>query len=193
MLTRRSCICLPRRRSSVPLHLRKNGQQQIQLSSFGGGRRGGGSQFLSRLSSNQVLFAIIGANSLVYLAWNQSNSNYRLRAFMNNNFLLSSGGVWRDGRIHTLLTSMFSHQSLTHIGANMLTLYFFGSSAAAMLGARQFLSLYLGGGLFSSLCSVVWPKIVPDWCPASLKPSRYASVLGASGAGSALFYFCKGY
>jgi len=46
---------------------------------------------------------------------------------MMRNFVLHTDNV-RAGRAHTMLTSVFSHVSLTHLGFNMLTLYFFSRS-----------------------------------------------------------------
>ena len=135
------------------------------------------------VNNDKVIYGLIGINATVFAGWYQAQSDYHLRNLMNQNFLLSYYGVWRNWRVHTLLTSVFSHQSIGHLAGNMLTLYFFGTSAIAMLGARQFLSLYLGGGLFSSLCTVTWPDLIPHSWPASWQRSRYAPALGASGAG----------
>jgi membrane associated rhomboid family serine protease len=136
------------------------------------------------ISDGKVIFGLMGMNATVFAGWYQAQYDYRLRNFMNKNFLLSYYGVWHDLRMHTLVTSVFSHQSLGHLAGNMLTLYFFGSSAIAMLGARQFLGLYFGGGVFSSLCTAAWPDLIPASWPASWQRSRYAPALGASGAGT---------
>ena len=104
-----------------------------------------------------------------------------LRRFMNSHFTVSSGGVIKQGRVHTLLTAMFSHQSGWHLFANMFTLYFFGSEALLLLGARRFLSLYIGGGIFSSFCHVAWPHF-PHEAGLEVLFQRHAAGLGASGA-----------
>lgn len=138
------------------------------------------------VSNKQVIYGIIGLNVGVFGAWTLADINPYLKKIMNNNFLLSYNGFWHNGRVHTLITAVFSHKSLIHLAENMFTLYFFGSSAIAVLGARQFLGLYFGGGIFSSLCAVTWPDLVPSFWPARWKSSRYASALGASGAGGCL-------
>jgi membrane associated rhomboid family serine protease len=142
-----------------------------------------GSSVSFPVSDGNVIFGLIGLNAAVFGAWHLAESDYRKMSMMNKHFLLSYDNFWRQGRVHTLITSVFSHQSIGHIAGNMLTLYFFGSSAVAMLGARQFLTLYMGGGLFSSLCTVTWPDLIPRSWPASWQRSRYAPALGASGAG----------
>ena len=99
---------------------------------------------------DQVLYLIIGMNLVVFIFW----QNSKFRRFMNEHFTVSTVGVLRDGRFHTLITSMFSQYSMGHLAANMITLWFFGGEIVALLGARRFLQLYLGGGLVSSICQV---------------------------------------
>eukprot|EP00292_Cryptomonas_paramecium_P020408 CAMPEP_0113691790 /NCGR_PEP_ID=MMETSP0038_2-20120614/18682_1 /TAXON_ID=2898 /ORGANISM="Cryptomonas paramecium" /LENGTH=177 /DNA_ID=CAMNT_0000613545 /DNA_START=343 /DNA_END=876 /DNA_ORIENTATION=+ /assembly_acc=CAM_ASM_000170 len=103
---------------------------------------------------------------------------------------VSTVGVVRDGRIHTLFTAMFSHHTLGHLAANMLTLYFFGGEIVALLGARRFLQLYLGGGLVSSLCQVSWPVIAPQLnIPGKYRNHPAQPSLGASGAVNSVVAF----
>ena len=132
----------------------------------------------------RVIYGLIGVNAVVFYGWHESQYNYGLQDFMNKNFLLSHNGVWVHSRFHTLVTAVFSHQSLMHFAGNMLTLYFFGPSTLVWLGSRQFLHLYFGSGIFSSLCAVTWPDLIPNSWPASWQMSRYAPSLGASGAGN---------
>ena len=103
-----------------------------------------------REQDNKVLYGIIGTNVAIFCVW--SIEDLSLRRFMRNHFTLSAAAVW--SRPHTLLTSMFSHYDIWHLGANMVSLYFFGASAINLLGARAFLQLYLSGGLFSSKLSL---------------------------------------
>ena len=48
------------------------------------------------------------------------------------------------------MTASFSHRSGFHLLGNMATLFFFGPTAFASLGARAFVGLYLGSGIASS-------------------------------------------
>ncbi|MDZ5619326.1 rhomboid family intramembrane serine protease [Nocardioides bizhenqiangii] len=74
-----------------------------------------------------------------------------------------------DGAYWQLVTSMFSHVEIWHIGFNMLVLYFLGPQLEAVLGRARFLALYLVSGLAGSVC-VYWFS------------NEDTSTLGASGA-----------
>ncbi len=74
-----------------------------------------------------------------------------------------------DGAYWQLLTSMFTHVELWHIGFNMLALFILGPQLEAVLGRARFLALYLLSGLVGSAAVYWWAA------PAS-------STVGASGA-----------
>jgi membrane associated rhomboid family serine protease len=147
-------------------------------------------QFKSKLSNgNNAIYTLIGLNVAVFVAWQvSSKSRYKFR-WMMNNFTVSVNGVFNELKLHTILTSTFSHNDVFHLVANMFTLYFFGTESLAILGLNQFLKLYLGGGILSSLCYITWPFFTPrDW-PARYSTSKYAPALGASGAVSGVVLF----
>lgn len=73
----------------------------------------------------------------------------------------------------TLLTSMFMHGSLMHLGGNMWFLWIFGDNIENDLGRARYLIFYLLSGLFASLAHV----LTNTSGAASLIPC-----LGASGA-----------
>ncbi|MGH7617828.1 MAG: rhomboid family intramembrane serine protease [Gemmatimonadaceae bacterium] len=68
----------------------------------------------------------------------------------------------------TLVTYMFLHGGLMHIGFNMYALFMFGPRVEERLGARRFLTLYFLSGICGALLSLVF--------------ARNAQVIGASGA-----------
>lgn len=70
----------------------------------------------------------------------------------------------------TLLTSMFLHANLLHIGGNMLYLFIFGDNVEDRLGHIPYLIFYLCCGLVASISQIIVS-------PASEIPN-----LGASGA-----------
>jgi rhomboid family protein len=70
----------------------------------------------------------------------------------------------------TLVTSMFLHASLLHIGGNMLVLWIFGDNVEDRLGAVRYLALYFACGVVAGLTQVAS-------APQSTLPG-----LGASGA-----------
>jgi uncharacterized protein len=80
----------------------------------------------------------------------------------------------------TIVTSMFTHEDLWHILANMLTLYFFGSFLTRLIGAKNVLAIYLLGGLLGNFLYIMFAYL------HFLNSSPVATVIGASGAVFAL-------
>ena len=118
-----------------------------------------------------ALWGVIGANCLVYLMWQDTS----MRRFMGKHFAVSSAGVLKEGRVHTLVTSLFSHYDPLHLGANMCSLYFFGRQLVPVLGATRLVAMFVGAGVTASIVQVAWPRIAP----AQLRYSEYQLGLGA--------------
>jgi len=86
---------------------------------------------------------------------------------------------------YQVLTHLFVHAGWAHLAFNMLTLFFFGTlvervfscSFGTSKGVVLFLILYAGGGIVSSIYSIVKHK----------NDSRYSAV-GASGAVSSILF-----
>lgn len=76
-----------------------------------------------------------------------------------------------DGAYWELLTSMFSHVQLWHIGFNMLALWVLGPQLELAVGRLRFLALYLVSGLAGGAL-VLW----------ATPSTSFAGTLGASGA-----------
>lgn len=74
---------------------------------------------------------------------------------------------------YRLITAVFLHQEIWHIGFNMLTLWWIGAPLEGLLGRARYLALYLVSGVGSSALVLL------------LAP--YNGVLGASGAVYGLF------
>jgi membrane associated rhomboid family serine protease len=114
-------------------------------------------------------------NIMVFFAWNYATVPET--DFMFNNFLVSWTSLL-DGRVWTLLTSVFSHNMLLHLLLNTFVLMNFGPVIETYLGRKRFIIFYLLAGAFSSLChAAVSAFLLHD-------PSLPA--LGASGAISAV-------
>ncbi|MCT9084080.1 rhomboid family intramembrane serine protease [Streptomyces fulvoviolaceus] len=79
-----------------------------------------------------------------------------------------------DGEWYRLVTSMFTHQEIWHIGFNMMSLWFLGGPLEAALGRARYLALYFVSGLSGSAL-------------AYLLASPSTETLGASGAIFGLF------
>jgi len=139
-----------------------------------------------------VTYTLIGINVLVYLVGaalaNNLISPLPGEYFVNRSTgaLVSIGnpiytfGVQQGTLIFTqplqayrLFTAMFLHESIEHIGLNMLSLFFVGVITERIFGGRRYLVIYLVGGLFAGLVQAVVTPAVPS--------------LGASGAIFAIF------
>jgi rhomboid protease GluP len=65
-----------------------------------------------------------------------------------------------DSRIETLVTSVFLHGSLLHLGFNLLVLWQVGPFLERAVGPARFLPLYVGAGIAGSACSAIWGRFV---------------------------------
>ncbi len=70
----------------------------------------------------------------------------------------------------TLLTSLFLHADIWHLGFNMLFLSAFGAGLEDKIGKGRFLLVYFGGGLIAGLAHILF------------HPFSDAPTIGASGA-----------
>ena len=70
----------------------------------------------------------------------------------------------------TLLSSMFMHGGILHLGGNMLYLWIFGNNIEAALGRARFLFFYLFCGVIATLAHVI------------SEPESTIPMVGASGA-----------
>ncbi|WP_406143414.1 rhomboid family intramembrane serine protease [Streptomyces anulatus] len=81
--------------------------------------------------------ALVGDLTLLGLAWDPSPPPGSVE------------GV-AEGQWYRLVTSMFLHQEVVHIGFNMLGLWWLGGQLEAALGRSRYLALYLLSGLAGS-------------------------------------------
>src|SRR5690348_13553525 len=70
----------------------------------------------------------------------------------------------------TILTSMFLHGGLLHVGGNMLYLWIFGDNVEDTLGHGRFLIFYLASGVIAAVAQV------------ALRADSPIPMIGASGA-----------
>ena len=121
-------------------------------------------------STPWVTYALIALNVGVFVSYYGLFANEAwLYAFFADWALipaqLTSGGSWVP-----LLTSMFLHGGLLHLGGNMLFLYIFGDNLEEAFGRLGFLAFYLACGVAAALA-----QVLPN--PGSAIP-----MVGASGA-----------
>jgi membrane associated rhomboid family serine protease len=70
----------------------------------------------------------------------------------------------------TILTSMFLHAGLLHLGGNLLYLWIFGNNIEDVMGRLRFLAFYLACGTAGALAQV------------AARPGSQVPMIGASGA-----------
>ena len=92
----------------------------------------------------RAVTTLIGANAAIYCGWQLPNERFQ-KNVMVRHFLLTPANI-NSGRLHTTITSAFSHTDTTHLLSNMLALYFFGSRVASAIGPVRLLGVYLFGG-----------------------------------------------
>ncbi len=125
---------------------------------------------------------ILVINIIIFILWNFRISAFFDLQFMYNNFLVSYTAI-ADGRYWTLLTSVFSHNTIMHLLLNLFVLKSFGTVIEQILGTARFVTFYLIAGIFSSLCHAL--------VSAYLLGELNLPALGASGAISGIvIIFC---
>jgi membrane associated rhomboid family serine protease len=117
---------------------------------------------------------LIGVNVAIYLLgaaqggglFDPGNSIYHAGSFYRHAVLF---GPWvADGGWYRLVTSMFLHENLLHIGFNMFALWVIGIPVEQYLGRARYLGLYFVSGLAGSA--------------GALLQAPHTPILGASGA-----------
>lgn len=119
-----------------------------------------------------VTFALIGANTLIYLISlicilaTQGDAEVWI---VNNLWLIPAQSLpW------TYLTSMFVHAGILHLVGNMLFLFLFGCCVEDLVGRWKFLIFYLLGGFAAELVYIV------------MSPEHFASEIPMGGASGAI-------
>ena len=85
-------------------------------------------------------------------------------------FIFTFGLVPADFSLVNVLTSMFVHGGLGHIGGNLLYLWIFGDNVEDRLGHGRFLVFYLATGVVAALSQT------------AMDPASTVPMVGASGA-----------
>ncbi len=115
------------------------------------------------------IWVIIAVNVMVFMA-----------TLIDQNIIFARFGM-QSASINqhpwTFLSYMFVHSGYSHIIFNMLTLYFFGTFAKALVGEGVFLITYFVGGLIGGLFFYLYSMVFGN---------PYNVLVGASGAVYAL-------
>jgi membrane associated rhomboid family serine protease len=114
------------------------------------------------------------------LTWGLILINFAVYFYLAQNPVMDENAIARyavvpaditAGRhLGTLITSLFLHANLLHVGGNMLFLWIFGNNVEERLGEIKFLIVYFAAGLAGSLLQV------------AITPTSTIPLLGASGA-----------
>ncbi|KAL7153069.1 hypothetical protein ABFS83_04G140500 [Erythranthe nasuta] len=165
-------------RSKFPVKIHTRSFFRSFDSQYGGWR----SNF-RRLTTDGVVLGLIVTNVAVFLLWRIARPQ-----FMVNNFMISVDN-FTSGRIHTLITSAFSHTDMWHLISNMVGLYFFGTSIGRSFGPEYLLKLYLSGAIAGSIFYLAYHALIAPLFQSNqmlfTDPSKIPG-LGASGAVNAI-------
>ncbi len=146
-----------------------------------------------RVRTPFVNYILIALNILVYFLYTDeafilSYSTVPAEILSGNDIATGGLGITPIPVYLTLLSSMFMHGGLAHLGGNMLYLWVFGDNLENRMGHVKYLAFYLLTGLIASLSHV----FLSDF----LNKDLLIPSLGASGAisgvlGGYLFLFPK--
>jgi len=76
----------------------------------------------------------------------------------------------------TIVTNMFVHAGFFHLFVNMITLFFFGTFLARLVGQNKFLLLYFGGGILGNIFYILLGE------PISIAVGASGAVYAIAGA-----------
>jgi len=118
-----------------------------------------------------VTYTLIGANVLAFL-WQLSLGANLERALFSIAFIPAR--FWLPGNwvfdALTVVSSMFLHGSLMHIGSNMLYLFIFGDNIEDRLGKPRYILFYFACGFLATYAHAIF------------SPGSRIPAIGASGA-----------
>lgn len=97
-----------------------------------------------------ITYGLIIINVLIYLLVALSN-NYNS---IMNTFCLHGPSI-RNGEFYRLITSMFLHVDIIHLGFNMYSLYLIGSLLECYVGKYKYTFIYFLSGIIGNLLTIV--------------------------------------
>ena len=100
------------------------------------------------IALNLATYAVMGA---LGAGWFQPESMMPYILYGANN-----GAATTDGQWWRLLTSMFMHYGLLHLGLNMYALFQTGHFMERVLGRTSFTLMYLASGIAGGFASIFW-------------------------------------
>lgn len=101
--------------------------------------------------------ALVAANVLVFVAMaGLSGALWHVPAVTLIGWGANYGPMTLGGQPWRLLSALFIHGGLLHVGLNMLALWQAGEVVEELFGRWRFLALYLGAGLLAGVASLAW-------------------------------------
>jgi len=132
-----------------------------------------------------VTIALIAANALVFAAMVLSGvSAFDPTPAQAVKFGADFGPLTLNGQWWRLLSSMFVHFGIIHIGLNMWCLWNLGRAAERLLGRLPYLLAYFVSGIFGSIASVYWH-------PRSAGAGASGAIFGLAGVLVSFVYLKK--
>ena len=123
-----------------------------------------------------VTYLLIGTNALIFLLQLYLEAVGELDLFIYN-WAMIPNNILRGTSLITLVTSMFLHGGITHIGGNMLYLFIFGNNIEEAFGHLRFLVFYLVCGFCASFLHIL--MTINPGIPTLGASGAIAGVLGA--------------
>jgi membrane associated rhomboid family serine protease len=124
----------------------------------------------------------------IWLSGVQRFLDTRIGAYFDNKVLLlwgcNYGPLTLGGQYWRVLTTLFVHLNIFHLGSNMLFLWRLGKPLDRFLGRTQALAVYLLTGTASSLASLAWQ-------PKPLHAGSSGAIYGQGGVLIALLVLAK--
>ena len=152
---------------SVPTWSRPNGLQRQMVRT----------RFALSQRPRLVTYILIGINVAIYIVLailSQNPFNISVDVLVNLgaqvNLLVAQGQIWR------IFTAMFLHFNITHIGLNMLSLFFVGSAVEVMYGKWRYLLIYLASGIAGGIVTYF---VMP---PNTIAVGASGAIFGVFGA-----------
>lgn len=119
--------------------------------------------------------ALVLLNIVVFLYCDLFASENLLNKIYNLGSLYGPS-VIRGKEYYRLVSYMFLHMGINHIGNNMILIFFLGSEVERVLGKWQFFFVYFSSGIIAGIVSIVY----------NMLSGISVSSVGASGAGFGL-------
>jgi membrane associated rhomboid family serine protease len=132
-----------------------------------------------------VTISLIAANALVFAGMVLSGvSAFDPTPAQAVKFGADFGPLTLNGQWWRLVTSMFVHFGIIHIGLNMWCLWNLGRPAERLLGRYSYLLAYFVSGIFGSIASVYWH-------PQSAGAGASGAIFGLAGVLVSFVYLKK--